>query len=108
MGNMTTFMDFEVRKSQKEHLQVAQQKQDAELDLAIRNYNEALAEAVVYQKNDQTIPEEIITKAIGRRPSSNLDTPDMDTMIMQLEEIRRYQKNRKLFHDKVISASKKM
>ena len=105
MGSITTFMDFEVRKSQKKHLQVAQYKQDTELDLAIRNYNEALAEAVIYQKNDQTIPEEVITKAIGRRPSSNLDTPDMDTMIMQLEEIRRYQKNRKLFHDKVISAA---
>ena len=46
MGNITTFMDFEVRKSQKKHLQVAQYKQDTELDLAIRNYNEALAEAV--------------------------------------------------------------
>lgn len=87
----TTFMDFEVRKSQ----------QDAELDLAIRNYNEALAEAVNYQKNQQCIPEEVITKAIGRRPSSNLDTPDMDTLIMELDEIRRYQQNRELFMHKV-------
>lgn len=50
MGSITTFMDFEVRKSQKKHLQVAQYKQDTELDLAIRNYNEALAEAVIYKK----------------------------------------------------------
>ena len=101
MDNMTTFMDFEVRKSQKEHLQVAQYKQDTELDLAIRNYNEALAEAVIYKKQQLCIPEEIITKAIGRRPSSNLDTPDMDTLIMELDEIRRYQQNRELFLHKV-------
>ena len=101
MSNMTTFIDFEVRKSQKEHLQATEQKRDAELNLAIRNYNEALAEAVAYMKKHETIPEETITKAIGRRPSSKLDTPDMDTLIMELEEIGRYRKNRELFLHKV-------
>lgn len=65
------------------------------------SYNEAFAEAVVYLKNDQPIPEAVIEKAIGKKPSSGLDTPDMDTMMMQIEECNRYRIERESFIDKV-------
>lgn len=66
-----------------------------------RSYKEAFAEAVVCLKNKQPIPEELIEKAIGKEPSSCLDTPDMDSMMMQIEECNRYRMERENFLDNV-------
>lgn len=97
MCSITSFIDFSTRKIQKENLLLKEQQQNAELNLVIHNYHIALAEAVLYIQSRQPIPEKVIAKAIGSKPSSSLNSESSNTIFFKMEECREYQLKRDLF-----------
>jgi hypothetical protein len=76
------------------------------LENDLPNYKSALAEAATYIRKNESVPEDVIQKAVGERPNF-CDSLDFETTFFLSYELELYKINRENFLNNAAKISEK-